>query len=259
MVRDGIKVSTTARSPRLAGALRILRGHRSLNDQQTISGHTSKTRANPGRVGRDAWIPRANGHQPIRAANQSAGYSSTPGASDDGLRLGLPPKELAELTQDRLKQLLHYEPETGIFTWRVERPRGRIGKPAGTIKRDGYVHIGVDYNRYFAHRLAFLYMTGEMPEPKQHVDHINSNTVDNRWANLRLATSSQNQMNVLMWSSNTSGYKGVSWHKGEGRWRACIRVKGKRKYLGYFDTAEQGYAAYCEAAKLHHGEFARLQ
>lgn len=160
------------------------------------------------------------------------------------------------LSQDRLKEVLSYNPETGEFTWLVDRLRVRPGERAGKVTREGYIEIGVDGKRYMAHRLAFLYMTGSIPS--SYVDHINLTKSDNRWCNLRPASSSQNQMNTGGRPNNTSGFKGVSWHSRGGRWRANIRVGGKKKHLGYFDTAEDGYAAYCAAAKSHYGEFARL-
>lgn len=160
------------------------------------------------------------------------------------------------LTQARLKELLHYNPETGDFTWRVDRIRVRAGERAGKVKRDGYVEIGIDRKQYSAHRMAFLFMTGCLP--RGHIDHKNLDRSDNRWCNLRAATSSQNQMNTPKKLNNTSGFKGVSWHKREGRWRADIRIAGKKICLGLFDTPEEGYNAYCAAAARHHGQFARI-
>lgn len=196
------KPLTTARSPRIATALRSLRGIGALRIFQP-------------------------------AANQGA----------------------SELTRGRLKELLHYNPGTGIFTWRVDRPRVKAGDRAGCL-RDGYIEIGVDGKRYGAHRLAFLYMEGRMSDKL--IDHKNLRTSDNRWCNLREATNSQNQMNTLMKPRNISGFKGVCWHQREKRWRASIRYDGKKIELGYYDTPEKAYAAYCEAAEKHHGEFARV-
>ncbi|MCD1264056.1 hypothetical protein B5M44_04210 [Shinella sumterensis] len=159
------------------------------------------------------------------------------------------------LTSDRLRSLLFYDPNSGIFTWRVDRLRVRAGDRAGKLTRDGYIHIGVDGGRYAAHRLAFLYMTGTIPEV--FIDHKNRNRSDNRWDNLRVATNSQNQMNTDMKSNNTSGFKGVSWHKAEGKWRADIRIGGAKVCLGYFDKSEEAHEAYLKAVEEHHGEFAR--
>lgn len=92
--------------------------------------------------------------------------------------------------------------------------------------------------------------------PGVEVDHLNGDGFDNRRRNLRIATGTENRRNVGIIKSNKSGYKGVDWHSRFRRWRAAIRVNGKRIHLGYFDTAEQGAAAYNEAAIKHHGEFA---
>lgn len=159
------------------------------------------------------------------------------------------------LTQATLKELLTYNPETGIFIWRVDRVRVRKGEVAGKLTPWGYVEIGISGQRYQAHRLAFLYMTGAMP--KDYVDHINLIRSDNKWSNLRNATNSQNQMNTSKRANNTSGFKGVSWHKPDGRWRVDIRIEGRKKFLGYFDSPADGYAAYCAAAIRNHGEYAR--
>ena len=90
------------------------------------------------------------------------------------------------------------------------------------------------------------------------VDHINHDTLDNRKSNLRLAGVDQNQMNARRRRDNTSGFKGVSWVERDNAWVARISCKGKRIPLGYYKTPEDAYAAYCEAAKIYHGEFACL-
>lgn len=89
-------------------------------------------------------------------------------------------------------------------------------------------------------------------------DHENCNTLDNRRRNLRIATNSQNGANRERLSNNTSGYKGVSWDKRRRKWHAYIYFNKKQIHLGFFDTAEQAYEAYCAAAIRLHGEFARL-
>ena len=94
----------------------------------------------------------------------------------------------------------------------------------------------------------------DAPDDKM-VDHINGNKRDNRRENLRLCNSSENNRNVGKKSTNTSGFKGVSWYKGEGKWRAQIRVDGKKKHLGYFDDPETAYRSYCRAATKFHGDF----
>lgn len=152
------------------------------------------------------------------------------------------------LTQERLKEVLHYDPETGIFT-RIERHRGiHLGSVAGTIRPDGYRSIMIDNRRYRAARLAFLYMLGRWPNPE--ADHVDRNPANDRWKNLRDATSSEQKQNRGMISSNTSGFKGVIAFRG--RWRADIGINGKIKYLGTFDTPEIAGAAYAAAKRTLH-------
>src|ERR1019366_2534525 len=109
------------------------------------------------------------------------------------------------ITQQRLLELLHYEPSNGQFTWKVHRHRCRPGAIAGCREDLGYIRIGVDGCYYRAHRLAFLYMTGQFS--KGEVDHMNLDKSDNRWANLRAATRSENMGNQKRPSHNTSGIK----------------------------------------------------
>lgn len=141
-------------------------------------------------------------------------------------------KDREKLTQKRLKELLHYNPITGLFTWVGLRVSSRVGNGsvAGTLDRSGYVFIKIQQRRYAAHRLAFLYMTGNIPKE---VDHINHTKHHNEWENLRGVTHGENQKNASMSITNTSGFTGVSWHKGIGKWTAYICV-GKLKHLGSF-------------------------
>lgn len=156
------------------------------------------------------------------------------------------------LTAERLRSLLDYDPATGVFLWRVRRgPSALAGSIAGHIIAGGYRLIGVDGTEYYAHRLAWLYVHGAWPTG--HIDHQNVTPGDDRISNLREATRSQNLANRPAQSNNTSGLKGVSFHKGAGRWRATIQ----HKYLGLFDTAEEAHAAYRAAASRVFGEFAR--
>ena len=166
------------------------------------------------------------------------------------------PAPRPRVTHERLRELLDYDPETGVFTWKANRIRVRPGERAGRVLPDGYIAIGVDGRRYQAHRLAWLYMTGKWPEGM--IDHINLDRQDNRWENLRLATNIQNQANTALRSNNTSGFKGVSWHRLEKKWTANIRRAGKKVWLGYYDTPESAHEAYVMAASDHHGEFARV-
>lgn len=155
------------------------------------------------------------------------------------------------VTQDRLRELLSYCPESGAFT-RIKSVKGRFGASgsvAGTRSLNGYTAIFVDGVRYQAHRLAFLYMDGEMPPAGVDVDHINGRRDDNRWANLRLASRAQNMWNVSC--------RGFSRCKQTGKFAAKIKVDGKRIWLGRHDTEAEAAAAYQEAARRYHGEYAK--
>lgn len=156
------------------------------------------------------------------------------------------------LTLERLKEVLEYDPETGHFTWKINKRRAKAGDRAGSIVAHGYILIRVDQTRQLAHRLAWFYVTGEWPE--KDIDHINGVPGDNRLENLRQATRAENCKNLKVSSRSTTGVKGVS--RCGSRFQVTIRFGGKRKNLGLFDTIEEGDAAYKRAAELHHGEFA---
>lgn len=159
---------------------------------------------------------------------------------------------MIELTQSRLQELLHYNRETGDFTWLPTRSRtAKAGAVAGTLStKAGYRYIRVGGKAYLAHRLAFFYMTGAWPVHQ--MDHYNGIRDDNRWGNLREATNAENQQNQAMHSNNTSGFMGVSWHRQTEKWRAQIKVAGRRKSLGLFTTPESAHAAYLTAKAEHH-------
>ncbi len=154
-----------------------------------------------------------------------------------------------------LHQRFDYDPGTGLFTHR--RKRGfRGGEPAGWYDRKGYLRVGTGSgHQYFAHRLAWLWVHGDWPIME--IDHINGIRDDNRIANLREATRSQNLANAGRLPSNTSGFKGVSFSKSVQRWHATITIGGKQKHLGYHDTAAEAHAAYLTAAKTAFGDFSR--
>lgn len=160
------------------------------------------------------------------------------------------------LTAEVLRSVLNYDPETGIFTWKI-RPafRTKIGSVAGYQMTKGYWMIGVKGTYYVAHRLAWLYVNGKWPADQ--IDHINGVKSDNRIVNLRQATNSQNHANAPKRSHNTSGVKGVSWHKKRRRWIASIRVHGKLEHIGEFRELSVAADAYSEKARSVFGEFAR--
>lgn len=151
------------------------------------------------------------------------------------------------LTQDRLKQLLDYVPDTGVFMWRVSNRRKKPGAIAGTQCPKGYVRISVDAKIYAAHRLAWLHMYGVWP--RNEIDHINRVRNDNRIENLREADRSLNCHNSRLRVDNVSGHRGVGWHKRLQKWRARISVAGRMHELGYFLDKESAIAAYCKAAQ----------
>jgi hypothetical protein len=163
-----------------------------------------------------------------------------------------------KLTQERLKELLSYDPLTGVFLWRVDRGGKKAGDVAGCRKRT-YTVISVDDRIYRAHLLAWLYMTGKWPNP--FVDHRDLDKHNNIWTNLREATKSQNMANVGLIKSNKSGLKGVSRYRaGESYgkpWQSHIQKDGKVMHLGHFATKEEAHVAYVIAAERLFGEFAR--
>ncbi|MBI2718138.1 MAG: HNH endonuclease [Rhizobiales bacterium] len=158
---------------------------------------------------------------------------------------------------ERLRFLLSYDPESGVFRWRAKpNKRTNVGAIAGFTDCWGHRRIEVEGVRIKAHRLAWLFVCGEWP--RFVLDHINGNPDDNRIANLRPATASQNMQNSRRYSTNTSGYKGVSLCRQTRRWRAKIVVNGRNVHLGRFLSAEQARSAYASAAAEYFGEFARL-
>lgn len=159
------------------------------------------------------------------------------------------------LTQERLKELLRYEPDTGLFYWLESRGRVRKGDIAGCECRDGYVRLRVDEVMYLAHRLVWLYVHGAFPSDL--LDHSNRQKADNRISNLRECTRCENALNTVSHRGATSGFKGVSM-ASSGRWSARISINGAHLHLGHFDLPEVAAAAYDAAALKIHGEFARI-
>lgn len=156
-----------------------------------------------------------------------------------------------QLTAERLRALLQYSSETGEFTWLTDRNnRNRRGAVAGRVSQLGYVQIGIDGARYSAHRLAYLFVYGEWPAGD--LDHIDQNKLNNRIANLRVASKCENQQNRPIHKNNKSGFKGVFWHTQSGKWAARIGVNGKQRHIGVFDDPEVAYKAYCESAARFH-------
>ena len=145
------------------------------------------------------------------------------------------------LTAGRVRELLDYNQETGVFTWKTTRGGfAKAGTVAGTKDSHGHIQIKVDRKLYLAHRLVFIHVTGTAPSE---VDHINRDRSDNRWANLRPVSRSQNGHNRSVGVNNTSGAVGVSFVKHLSKWQAYINVEGKRKNLGYFSDLDSAILA----------------
>lgn len=155
----------------------------------------------------------------------------------------------ANLTAARLRELLSYNADTGIFT-RIQSRRGcAAGTLAGSINTAGYCVIRIDYSYYYAHRLSFIYMVGECPEI---VDHINGNRSDNRFINLRPSSKKLNAQNIR--GATTMNARGVlgSYIGQNGKFASRIRVNGRNKFLGEFATPELAHAAYMTAKRKYH-------
>lgn len=157
-----------------------------------------------------------------------------------------------ELTAERLRELLHYDPETGVWTWLVRTSyRIKVGDPVGTDNGHGYIRTSIDGNRYLLHRLAWLWTTGEWPTSM--IDHVNGVRNDNRWVNLRLVSNAENGQNRrTARGGGRSGLLGVSPH--QGKYTSQIHVAGRKIHIGVFDTPEQAHEAYLAAKRrLHPG------
>lgn len=157
------------------------------------------------------------------------------------------------LCTEELRNILKYDPVSGIFTRVVRRSRCMPGTVAGSVYPDGYVYIMINRQRYMAHRLAWLYMTGVFPEKE--VDHIDRNRSNNSWANLRSVSTQQNSFNRSLHSNNKSGFKGVCFDKRDKKFKAAITLNGIVHHLGYFNTAEEANECYQKAAIELHGEY----
>lgn len=151
------------------------------------------------------------------------------------------------ITQTELKELLHYDQDTGVFTWK------KSNKKAGSLTYSKYVRIVIKNKAYYAHRLVWLFVYGHLPKM---IDHINHNRSDNRLCNLREATDTQNNCNLRIRKDNTSGIKGVSWFARDKNWRARIQINGKSIHIGYFDKISSAKEAIYKARAKYHGDFA---
>jgi hypothetical protein len=167
----------------------------------------------------------------------------------------------ADLTAARLRELLDYNPETGVFAWKVRKSiRRSVGATAGTVQVSNAgsykrVSIAIDYARYKAHRLAWLYVYGEWPAGV--IDHINGDSMDNRIANLRDTNQFANLQNLKrVRSDSRTGVQGVGYDARRRKYTASIRAFNKRYRLGSFETAEAAQEAYIAAKRRLHPSIA---
>lgn len=155
------------------------------------------------------------------------------------------------LSAQRLRELLNYDPHTGIFTNRISRKTAKAGLQSGCEHHDGYRQIRIDGRFYGSHRLAWLYMHSTMP--MHDIDHIDGNRSNNSIGNLRDVSRSINLQNQRACrSDNKSGFLGVSWNEETQLWYSRIQLKGLQKCLGYFKTPEDAHQAYLNAKRVLH-------
>lgn len=203
------------------------------------------------RTGHGGYIGRPGG-----------GLAAIPGRHLSGRLPKFQKQDSVPLDHADLRRQLSYDPDTGIFRHRTRADRDHswnmrfANEVAGALQANGYRYIIMGPKHHLAHRLAWLYMTGDMPSG--HIDHINGDRTDNRWTNLRPATASQNASNTGVRANNKSGVKGVCWVASKGLWRATIMVARKDHFLGYYKTLQEAASARAIANTEHHGEYARL-
>ena len=158
------------------------------------------------------------------------------------------------ITHEKLLELVHYDPISGIFTarkaWKIKSEGEIIGSP----HCEGYLQVTIEYEKYLLHRLAVFYMTGEWP--KEDTDHKNRNRIDNRWENLREATRGQNMMNGSLRQDNSTGVKGVCKIKKTGKFEAYVIKDKVKMYLGSFCSIHEAYLMRQAVIYAVYGDFA---
>ena len=159
------------------------------------------------------------------------------------------------ITQQRLHELFEYRDGTLIRKVSVQS-NAREGDVIGGVNSDGYLQAMIDRKSYKVHRMVFLYHHGYLTDGLQ-MDHIDGNKTNNRIENLREVTKSQNKMNSKLAANNTSGVKGVYWHKRKQKWTSKIILNRKHIHLGYYDTIEEAVSVAIAARNEYHGDFAR--
>lgn len=163
------------------------------------------------------------------------------------------------MKEDLEKEYLNilFEYSEGQLYWKINKSfRVKMGDKAGKQNAFGYIQIKIDRKDYYAHRIVWVMHNGSIPKG-MFIDHIDNDKSNNRISNLRLATKSQNGCNKPKNKNNTSGFKGVSFHKGIGKYVAQIKVNNKGKSLGAYNTAEDAALAYQKESSIIHKEFAR--
>ena len=156
------------------------------------------------------------------------------------------------LSQKRLKEVLDYNPETGVFIWKIYSGRIKVGYVAGNINKRGYATIGIDGEIYRSHRLAWFYVYGKWPDDQ--IDHINGQRSDNRICNLRDVTNQVNAQNLKRATrvKTSTNYLGVYKTTNIKPWRAQIDIDKKTRHIGYYKTPEEANEAYLKAKRMLH-------
>lgn len=157
------------------------------------------------------------------------------------------------ITQTELKELLHYDQDTGIFTWLKSKGNIKANILAGYKDNKKYIHIKVNNKTYLAHRLAWLYMYGEIPNT--YIDHIDGNPENNKISNLRLASKNENQWNRKVNKNSTSKVKNIWFDKKRNKFAVVIQANNKQKMIGRFNTLEEAIIASNEARLKYHGDY----
>jgi hypothetical protein len=158
------------------------------------------------------------------------------------------------ITQAEVKELFDYS-DDGELVWRANRANVKAGDIAGYRRKDGYKMLCINYKKWLLHRLVYLWHKGTLPD---YLDHIDGNPWNNRIENLRECNLSQNQQNRRIGRDNTSGIKGVSWHKFTKKWRATIRYNKEQIHLGVFDSIKEASDVITQFRMKAHGEFCKL-
>lgn len=159
------------------------------------------------------------------------------------------------ITQSRLKEVLLYNPTDGVFVWLESRGRVSKGSIAGAKHKEGYIRIRIDGVEYLAHRLAWLYMKGVLPDCL--IDHKNGVRDDNRWCNIRVATEQQNMHNASIGKRNSTGIKGLCLDKRIQKWYGQVMKNGKSHTTKYCTDRDEAVRLLTNLRNKLHGEFAK--